>query len=169
MRSRLGHTWLYDQAGLTLEPWFERLLNDPSIWDRIEAYPWTPALVQCLDVHAPGWKILSVGIHDPYCWSSKVTWVMKRLFPVTDLHRLVLVGGRKYDLAQRGDVLIDDSEDNLSAWQKAGGDVFSWVEFTDDWSEEAAQQIERLRLFLQTRNALRAAGSTLTVGNRDFR
>lgn len=150
--TRLWHTWLYEQAGLSLQAWFDRVLSDPDIWDRIEPYPWTADLVQCLDAASPGWKILSVGFRDPKCWASKVQWVTDRLFPVTDLHRLILVGGNKFELAREGDLLIDDSLDNLNKWKLAGGQIFKWVEYTEDCPDKAAAQIEVLREFLLSRS-----------------
>lgn len=155
-RSRLWHTWLRDQSGISQSEWFEIMANDPKIWDRIEPFPWTSTLVQCLDVHAPGWKILSSATHDPACWSSKARWVMQRLFPITSLHRLVLVGGRKFELASRGDVLIDDWQENIESWKAAGGVAFKWDEFTEDMEETANQQIDSLREFLASTNRLQS-------------
>lgn len=147
-KSRLRHTWLQDESGVSLSRWFEIMENDPLIWERIETFPWTPALVQCLDIHAPGWKILSSATYDPPCWSGKAKWVQKRLFPIAHMHRLVLVGGRKFDLASPGDVLVDDWDENINQWQLAGGSAFKWDEFTEDMEEHALDQIERLRDFL---------------------
>lgn len=153
-QSRLWHTWLQDQSGVSLHGWFETMAADPTIWDRIEPFPWTPQLVQCLDIHAPGWKILSSATHDPKCWSAKADWVINRLFPITSLHRLVLVGGRKFELANRGDVLIDDWQENIDHWMQRGGVAFKWEEFTEDMEDHAAAQIDRLREFLTFRNRL---------------
>lgn len=146
-RSRMWHTWLQDQSGVNLEQWYATMAADPQVWDRIEAFPWTPKLVQCLDVHAPEWKILSATTHDPICWSSKVKWVLERLFPVTSIHRLILVGGRKYELARPGDLLIDDWTENIEQWRARGGSAFKWTEWTDD-SPEPVEQLEELREFL---------------------
>lgn len=154
-RSRLWHTWLQDQSGVSLDDWFGVMEADPTIWDRIEPFPWTPHLVQMLDVCTPGWKILSSATHDPNCWSSKARWVMRQLFPITSLHRLILVGGRKFELATRGDVLIDDCQENLQGWEANGGVCFRWVEFTDDMEDQAAAQINALRKFLEGKNRLR--------------
>lgn len=153
-RSRLHHTWVRDESGVSLDRWFDSMAADPDVWDRIEPFPWTPKLVQCLDIHAPEWKILSAATQDPRCWSSKAAWVTKRLFPVANLHRFILVGGRKYELAQRGDVLIDDYDENVEQWRLRGGEAFKWIEWTDDMTEEADRQIEELRRFLISRKGL---------------
>lgn len=154
-RSRLWHTWLQDESGVSLERWFSTMAADPGVWDRIEPFPWTPKLVQCLDIYAPDWKILSATTQDPRCWSAKAAWVIKQLFPVASLHRLILVGGRKYELAQRGDVLVDDHSENVEQWRVRGGEAFKWTEWTDDMPEEADRQIEELRQFLISRKGLR--------------
>lgn len=153
-RSHLWHTWLQDQSGVSLSGWFEIMEANPEIWDRIEPFPWTPQLVQCLDIHAPGWKILSVATRDPRCWSAKARWVLERLFPITNIHRLMLVGGRKYEVANRGDILIDDWDENVTMWAERGGVPFKWTEFTEDMTDHAELQIEKLRDFLRARNRL---------------
>ena len=80
---------------------------------------------------------------------------MERLFPVTSLNRLILVGGRKFELAQSGDVLIDDWMENIDEWRARGGAAFKWTEWTEDMPEAAKSQIEDLRVFLNSRKGLR--------------
>ena len=144
----LWHTWPHDVSGKDLDTWFNVLTDDPDLWTRIEPFPWTPAIVQVLDLHTPGWKILTTATQDPACWGGKAAWVTQRLFMRDSLHRLVIVGGHKWELMSPGSVLVDNDLRNVTEWQKQGGHAFLWKEFTEDMVQAAMNQIEQLRLFL---------------------
>lgn len=144
----LSYDWVLTASQVGLDEFFRVLESNPEIWDRVEPFPWTPKLVQCLDLHAPNWKILSEAIIDPACWHGKVKWV-RNFLSQSHVHRLALTGFKKYELACPGDILIDDRELNVEEWVRRGGHAFRWMDYTEDLVDSAEGQIISLSAFLE--------------------
>jgi len=144
----LVYDWVLVASQLGVEGFFRVLESDPGVWDRVEPFPWTAKLIQCLDLHAPDWKILSEAIIDPACWHGKSRWV-KKFLSKPHLHRLVLTGSKKYELTRPGDLLIDDHITNVEEWTRRGGHAFRWVEYTEDMVGAAEDQIILLSAFFE--------------------
>ena len=143
----LGHSWLYDQLGCTVDHFLDTVDQTPDFWQNLEPYPWTAALIQFLDIEFPDWRILSGGTHNGASWGGKVDWVRKHL-QLPGLEKLNLVyGARKSHLCRPGDILIDDHVLNCNEWLAAGGRVFQWIAYSED-CPHALEQLERLKAFL---------------------
>lgn len=65
--------------------------------------------------------ILSSPIKDPECLAGKLEWIHENMPPW--IHRQFLIGPAKSMCACRGALLIDDHDDNVYKFRKAGGDA----------------------------------------------
>jgi len=63
--------------------------------------------------------ILTAPTLDPDCLAGKLEWI--QWFMPKWIHRQYLIGPRKHHCAQRGALLIDDSDKNIEAFEKHGG------------------------------------------------
>ena len=147
-QSVLGWDWLYNLCGIPIEEWLGRMDDTPGFWENLEPYPWTTDLIQFLDSGYPNWAVLTMATQDPRSWAGKAAWV-KRYLPVRGMYRLIMSHGSKGRFAQPGDVLIDDSYNQCAAWREAGGKAFHWVEYTDDFTERANEQLVLVKKFIE--------------------
>lgn len=140
--------WAFDQSGVNGKASY-RLLNLESarLWSEAEEFPWTGALIGALDVHAPGWKIITQAISNPACWQGKALWVNRR-HPILKLNQLVVTGGPPYETVSRGEVLVAAHRELTDAWRQRGGLAFDWLEYAEGSHHLAALQIEKLIEFL---------------------
>ena len=145
--SVLGWNWLFERAGVGIDEFLSRVDSTAGFWEGLDAFPWTSDLMQVLDVVNPDWGIMTAGTHDPRSWAGKAAWVSRHL-QASGLYRLVVMHGQKGKIGGCGDVLIDDSYDQCVAWNHAGGKAFHWVEYSEDLSGPAMEQVGRLKMLI---------------------
>ncbi len=143
----LFHSWLMDTASVSVPDFFRIGEAHSYLWEKAEPYPWTARLVQVLDLAVPEWMILTSATHDPESWSGKVK-CYKKHFTDSIVDKLIVIGGNKARVASKGDILVDDHYTNVEAWRAAGGVAFHWIDYTEDLTEMAADQITQLSSFL---------------------
>lgn len=92
-----------------------------SFWKGLEPYPWFASLIEYVGSVAP-FTLLTAPTLSPDCTSGKIAWIYQH-FPKEKGRRFTnfLIGHRKHLLAAPGRVLIDDSEENVAAFQASGG------------------------------------------------
>lgn len=161
----LYHDWPMQASNTASASEFYRICErHPTLWESAEPYPWTSAIIQVLDLKDPEWMILTSATHDPECWSGKVKWFTHHLTE-SSLNKLVMVSGRKWRIASKGDILIDDRYENVEGWREAGGVAYHWIDYTEDLTELARDQIDRLSSFLDEQLGLPSSSlSGLTNG-----
>jgi 5'(3')-deoxyribonucleotidase len=122
---------LLNHLGCSIDELFRKCNEDPQFWHNLDAYPWTPDMLQFLDKEFPNWRILSAGFFCPESIPGKIHWVRATLGTAM-LKRLVLVGADKSHICAPGDFLVDDHHKTVHDWRAAGGNAFQWVEYTPD-------------------------------------
>ncbi len=99
--------------------WARIDLEGESFWSGLEPLPWFDELIQLVNTVSKGdWYILTSPSLSPESYSGKARWVknrlgrgFSRLIPTKD--KALLSGSNR--------VLIDDREETIVKWDKAGG------------------------------------------------
>lgn len=87
-----------------------------EFWENMEPYKWTEFLLGYFDKYI----ILTAPSLNPNCVKGKVEWMHKNI--KKNFYSFIIAPARyKSLLAKSGDILIDDSDKNTEAWEKAGG------------------------------------------------
>jgi len=126
-----NHHWGWDivKAANHLHPDPRRYFTKQSFWELIKRehwarVPWSmeflPLLRRCIElVSQDNVCILSCPTLDPDCLAGKLEWI--RDFMPKDMQRQYLIGPRKHFCASPNALLIDDSDDNVTAFRIHGG------------------------------------------------
>jgi hypothetical protein len=96
----------------------------PSWWAEIPETPWARRLWNGCRSIAPTYFLTMPSVHPPNVGDSmagKFMWLQK--FTGNEAFNAYLMGPPKMLCANRHSVLIDDSDDNVKAWRKEGGNA----------------------------------------------
>lgn len=104
--------------GITRTQFWKGIQNSPQFWHELPAYPWVSRLVGIVREAQYRPVISTSPSKDPQCAAGKTAWIQKHL---GDRWRDYFIGAKKDLLAADGRVLIDDSEENVDAFEHAGG------------------------------------------------
>ncbi len=116
----LTHNFPSEEAFYFTGEYFWSLI-DRSVWrDAPESKEFKWLLSECEAlVGRENVCILTTPTEDPECLAGKLEWIHDH-FPKW-MHKQYLIGWQKHLLARPGALLIDDSDKNVDAFQKAGG------------------------------------------------
>jgi len=113
-----------------------------TFWAILEPYPWAYELISlCQSVARGNVALVTTPSESPYSAAGKLQWI-ERHFP--ELHNSYYLCHDKSKLAARGRLLIDDNDDNCSAWSAAGGVAFLWPQ---PWNQKHGLTPGRLDYF----------------------
>lgn len=118
----------YEQVGVSKTAFWNAIHNQGSVfWEEIEPYPWYGELYSRCKRTAPTQILTSPSDHES-SYQGKAAWLKKHLFLKPNQYFL---GSEKTWLATSETVLIDDSDENCEAFNKAGGHV---ILFPQPWN-----------------------------------
>lgn len=101
------------------EPQFWRKIEEhPEFWEGMKPYPWCGELIELAKRNGYAPYIATSPSLDPNSAKGKTEWIQKH---IGRHFRDYFIGGKKGVLAAPGRVLIDDSDDQIAAFEKAGG------------------------------------------------
>ena len=108
----------FEDFGLT-EKEFWAGIRGKSFWFNIEPMPWMNDLITYIKDTGIPWIVATSPCRDYDCYSGKVEWLEKHL----DLNYTqdAMIGSRKYLMANRDTILIDDSGRNCNKFIEYGG------------------------------------------------
>jgi 5'(3')-deoxyribonucleotidase len=113
---------LYKHTGLTINQGWE-ILDDINFWFGIKPYPWFKDVVEVMNEFDHRWTIMTcmppfrvLGIR------GKQKWIEEYLPEVYKKRRMAFVCGRKHLHAHPGNILIDDSPQEVNTFK---GDKFN--------------------------------------------
>jgi 5'(3')-deoxyribonucleotidase len=129
-RLRHRHHWdmrtvmaqlLGESEPISLERFWKPINGNPNFWKDLEPFPWTYPLVNQIltSKYRYHWSILTSPSQCETSYVGKHRWITQH-FGSTLCGKFIPTN-RKYLLAQKGTILIDDHEKNIEAFEKAGG------------------------------------------------
>lgn len=134
-----------NQLGISEDAFWERIeAEGEDFWAKLPDYQWGPQLHATLSTIAP--VILSSSpSRCPKCCSGKRRWIIERFGPK---YKNYMLGSQKWLLAKPDRVLIDDNENNISAFRKHGGEA---ILFPQTWNSlaEFARENKQIEYVLQ--------------------
>ncbi len=126
---------LGDHLGVPMaELWRQIDREGHLFWKNLKGYPWTTELAMLCGSSAPRCSILTATSDRPHAVAGKALWLDGRTyggFPVT------YVGNSRHKAMfarTRGDVLIDDSNENCEDWARCGGTAIC---FPQPWNRQS--------------------------------
>ena len=155
-----NYAWVRD---MTTPEEFYKSFKGVKFWESVSPFPWARNLLEYINQLTKGdFVILTRAMNDHGCYAGKKKW-WTRHFPEY-LGKLVIVGPRQrivrgekeffeggekeFFANSEYDILIDDSINNITKWEDAGGSGFWWVELPEDAPnyivEERKMQIRML-------------------------
>jgi 5'(3')-deoxyribonucleotidase len=132
-------TWsIVEPMGLTIDEFWAPIREaGERFWLELHCLPWFQDLMKLVKSLTGNWYIVSSPAWDPSCYSGKAGW-LKYMFMDYTFDRFVPTPYKDL-LARPGSLLIDDKEEAVSSFIRAGGDgiVFpcrhnSFYKFGDD-------------------------------------
>lgn len=150
-----------NQLGISHDEFWERIEQEgEDFWANLPDYPWAEELWGTLRDTAP--VILSSSpSRCPKCCSGKRRWIINR-FGAN--YKNYMLGSQKWMLAKPDRVLIDDNENNISAFRKHGGEGILFPQIWNSLAEYARNGqhmqyvINRVRLINERVGDERQAG-----------
>jgi len=99
-------------------------VNDVKFWESLPKYPWSDDLIiACLNANVEDVLILtSPSKTCMYCSSGKVAWLSKH-YPFFVAYGKIVIANKKYLLAAKNRVLIDDTIEKCKQFRDAGGEA----------------------------------------------
>lgn len=94
-------------------------LAGAQFWQELKACEWSTTLVDIVKYRADDWLIVSTPSTQSSSYVGKIEW-MQAHFKDSQFNRYELIR-RKYLLANRDTILIDDKEENCDQFIRAGG------------------------------------------------
>jgi 5'(3')-deoxyribonucleotidase len=104
----------------------------PSFWEDLEPYDHMYELLDIL--RGCTLKILTSPSTDVHCASGKMRWI-KKYMPHMTPHTILCRD--KFLLAQRGRVLLDDTDKQIAAWDNTESGAYS-ITFPQPWNKNYA-------------------------------
>ena len=114
---------LFKHTGLTkTDAWDE--LDAIEFWSEIDQYEWFDDVVEAMNLFDKRWTIMtSIPPRRVLGIRGKQLWLEKYLPKVYKKRRMAFVCGKKYLHARPDAILIDDSETEIEAFKRSGGNV----------------------------------------------
>lgn len=93
-----------------------------TFWARLEKLPWADTFIEFTETESPEFRFLSAPMSIDYnSYSGKAYWIQKH-FPHLIDNLILCSADSKHLLAKsESDILIDDRETTIKAWDAAGG------------------------------------------------
>lgn len=120
--------------GLSADDWWAKM-EGREFWANIEPYPWASELMDAIGE----FTICTAPNRDPECAAGKYDCLINNfsIYP-----RDVMMGTKKFLLANPGNVLIDDREENVDDFRARGGCAIlfpqPWNHAAGDWRDVVA-------------------------------
>lgn len=133
-RKKLG--WSYwEHFGFETEQFWEEIREGgEDFWANLPLYSWSLDFLDYIravaDATDQEWALLSSPSRDPRSLSGKVLWMQKHIDPLFRDYLLVPAGHKKQ--MAKGNILIDDHDQNVEDWIEAGGKA---VMFPQTWNQ----------------------------------
>ncbi len=112
---------------------------------KVKAYPWLGELTDALRFRP--WSVCTTPSKSHYSAGGKVLWMQKHF---GSQFRDYVMTPQKHLLARPGAILIDDSDDNVSKFNDAGG---RGMLFPQPWNENRHLVGERVQYVIEQLNA----------------
>lgn len=127
--SDIDNWGFWSEIGISSNQFWSTIQDNPRFWFDLDPYPWSRDLVNlCLEKTQGNVTIITSPDMAAHTYGQKAGWVMK-FYP--GLARKLFVGPQKHLLAQSNRILIDDSDDNIKKFKKAGGKT---ITFPQKWN-----------------------------------
>ena len=113
----------FEEPGNLTNKEFWRLANEGGFFENLPLLPWAKQLMAFLEDLGVEVRILTATGHKhDRVAQEKINSIKKNFphFPISNIITLVS-GKNKYMYAKEGDILIDDTQEVLENWEKAGG------------------------------------------------
>lgn len=117
-----GSFSMNEGMGLTPAEFWSKIDADPTFWSSLEPYPYIHDLMKALEekVGQKNVYILTAPHPNPDCYGGKLLWLKEHL-PAYANSKSFIPTSKKYLLAQKGCLLIDDGDHNITPFRKHGG------------------------------------------------
>jgi len=150
-----GHWDINNPMGLTLMEFWEPINKQGmEFWRDLELLPWAGKLISLLDeLTEDTWRIITTPTLSLHSYMGKRHWINDNL---PAMMRRSYIGGDKWLFANSNSVLIDDSEENVLAFQDHGGHGLlfpspgnSLHEYSDDpvgYIKDALEELDAFQL-----------------------
>lgn len=102
--------------GVSSSRFWKEIAAHDGFWEKLQPYEWMKELLKLCRPH--GFTVASTPADDPACPGGKIAWLKKHIR--SDFEDFLL-GKDKFHMAKEGTILIDDHDDNIKAFQDAGG------------------------------------------------
>jgi 5'(3')-deoxyribonucleotidase len=102
--------------GISEKRFWEILEKNDTFWSSLNPFPWSKKLVEYLSEIAPI-TVCTSPSDNPKCFEQKSKWLLDFGFEPDQ----IMIGKRKYLMANRGNVLIDDFDRNIKKFENANG------------------------------------------------
>lgn len=104
--------------GISVEDFWKFADNSETFWEDISPYPWYKEIYSYLTNFGEVTLATSPAPHNVSCATQKAKWVKKYLG--LDNHSM-MIGSRKYLMANPNTILVDDYHKNIEKFSNAGG------------------------------------------------
>jgi len=139
----------FEELAPTRSAFWQRIDETPHFWANLAPYPWTDSLLCLARQLCPHVGIASVAM-TPKAASGKLRWIQSRIVGLT--HHIVSRGGKAM-LAAPDRVLVDDCQEEVDAWNAAGGKA---ILFPQPWNAHRAYTDDRLEFVKRHLKELRS-------------
>ena len=126
--AKMGRYDLEDIYGIGTEKFWSILEGDDDFWINIEPFPWADKLIKLVEDKYGDFTIATSPSWNPICASQKTEWVYKH-FGLRN--NKMMIGRRKWLMANEHTLLIDDSPKNIEKFMNAGG---NGILLPSDWN-----------------------------------
>jgi len=116
--------------GMSQKEWWNAIDQNPNFWLEIEPFPWAKQLYKNLKKHADEVIILTSPSQSEHCIPHKIKWLQKHL---SISKNNIIPAKKKYLMAKKGTLLIDDAPHNVSKFIHNGGHA---ILVPSDWNEK---------------------------------
>ena len=142
------HKWL-NITEVELWDRVDEASEDMGWWTTIPLFPWSQELVESLLKRDAELLISTTPAYTGHelSYSQKIKWLKIHFPDLSNIHKRVMLGGRKELLAAKNRILIDDCDSNIESFIEHYG----WgVTFPQPWNSAYDQRTQRLSGVLDT-------------------
>ena len=116
-------------------------IDTAEFWENLQPYPWARELVDCVKSFGEFTVATSPG-RSPEGHAGKVRW-MRRFFG--NSFKDYMIGKQKWLMAAPGNVLIDDSDDNVNKFAEHNGTAILFPQRWNSLSHVKTDKVDYIR------------------------
>jgi 5'(3')-deoxyribonucleotidase len=126
--AEMGRYDLEEIYGIGTAQFWSILEDDNDFWINLEPFPWADKILKLLEEKYGDFTIATSPSWNPNCASQKTEWVYKHF---GFKNNRMMIGRRKWLMANEKTVLIDDSPKNIVKFTDNGG---KGILLPSDWN-----------------------------------